>query len=114
MVVAWHRPTRAVIHTKAITENVKNEVDRLPKGKELFAVVKANGYGHGAIETAEAAVAGGASGFCVSNLDEGVELREAGFTQPILILNMDGLSKSSFSDRKSTRLNSSHVSTSYA
>lgn len=54
----------------------------------MFAVVKANGYGHGAIETAEAAVAGGASGFCVSNLDEGVELREAGFTQPILILNM--------------------------
>ena len=33
MVVAWHRPTRAVIHTKAITENVKNEVDRLPKCK---------------------------------------------------------------------------------
>ena len=88
MVVAWHRPTRAVIHTKAITENVKNEVDRLPKGKELFAVVKANGYGHGAIQTAEAAVAGGASGFCVSNLDEGIELREAGFTQPILVLNM--------------------------
>ena len=88
MVVAWHRPTRAVIHTKAITENVKNEVDRLPKGKELFAVVNANGYGHGAIQTAEAAVAGGASGFCVSNLDEGIELREAGFTQPILVLNM--------------------------
>ncbi|EGP4891299.1 alanine racemase [Enterococcus faecium] len=88
MVVAWHRPTKAVIHKKAITENVANEVARLPQGKELFAVIKANGYGHGAIETAEAAVAGGASGFCVSNLDEGVELREAGFTQPILILNM--------------------------
>ncbi|MEN2277658.1 alanine racemase, partial [Enterococcus faecium] len=40
------------------------------------------------VETAQAAVAGAASGFCVSNLDEGVELREAGFTQPILILNM--------------------------
>ena len=38
-------------------------MDRLPKGKELFAVVKANGYGYGAIQTAEAAVAGGASGF---------------------------------------------------
>ncbi|MBF8807300.1 MAG: alanine racemase [Enterococcus lacertideformus] len=88
MVVAWHRPTKVIIHTKAITENVKNEIARLPKGKELFAVVKANGYGHGAVKTAEAAVAGGATGFCVSNLDEGVELRDAGFTQPILVLNM--------------------------
>lgn len=88
MVVAWHRPTRVIIHTKAITENVKKELARLPKGKELFAVVKANGYGHGAVQTAEAALAGGATGFCVSNLDEGIELREAGFTQPILVLNM--------------------------
>lgn len=88
MVVAWHRPTKIIIHTKAITNNVKNELARLPEGKELFAVVKANGYGHGAVQTAQAAVAGGATGFCVSNLDEGVELREAGFNQPILVLNM--------------------------
>ncbi len=88
MVIAWNRPTKAIIHTQAITENVANELARLPKGKELFAVVKANGYGHGAIETAHAAIAGGATGFCVANLDEGLELREAGFTQPILVLNM--------------------------
>ncbi|MEA4829086.1 MAG: alanine racemase, partial [Enterococcus thailandicus] len=42
MVVAWNRPTKAIIHTQAITENVANELARLPKGKELFAVVKAN------------------------------------------------------------------------
>ncbi|MEY8446535.1 alanine racemase [Enterococcus ratti] len=88
MVVAWHRPTRVIIHTKAITDNVKNELARLPEGKELFAVVKANGYGHGALQVAKAASEGGATGFCVSNLDEGVELREAGFNQPIVILNM--------------------------
>lgn len=88
MVVAWHRSTRAMIHKKAITENVANEVARLPKGKELFAVVKANGYGHGAIEVAKAALKGGATGFCVANLDEGIELREEGFNQPILVLNM--------------------------
>ncbi|MGM9902710.1 alanine racemase [Enterococcus sp. 10A9_DIV0425] len=87
MVVAWHRPTKAIIHKKAITENVANEVSRL-SDKELFAVVKANGYGHGAVETAKAAEAGGASGFCVATLDEGIELREAGFVQPILVLNM--------------------------
>lgn len=87
MVIAWHRPTKAIVHKQAITENVANEIARL-NGKELFAVVKADGYGHGAIETAEAAKKGGASGFCVATLDEGIELREAGFTQPILVLNM--------------------------
>lgn len=92
MVVAYHRPTKAIIHKDAIKENVANELARMPEGKELFAVVKANGYGHGAVETATAAVAGGASGFCVAIIDEGIELREAGFTQPILVLNMVMLS----------------------
>lgn len=88
MVVAYHRPTKAIIHKEAITANVANEYAKLPEGKELFAVVKANGYGHGAVETAEAAIKGGAAGFCVAVLDEGIELREAGFKQPILVLNM--------------------------
>lgn len=88
MVVSYHRSTQAIIHTDAITENVANEVHRLPKNRELFAVVKANGYGHGAIETAKAAKKGGATGFCVATIDEGIELREAGFTEPILILGI--------------------------
>lgn len=52
MVVTYHRPTRAIIHRKAMKENIKNEVERLPEGVELFAVVKADGYGHGAVATA--------------------------------------------------------------
>lgn len=88
MITSYHRPTKAVIHTEAIKENVANEVKRLPEGKELFAVVKADGYGHGAIETAHAAVSGGAKGFCVATVDEGMQLREAGFTQTILILGV--------------------------
>lgn len=55
MVVGWHRPTRLHIDTQAITENVQNECQRLPEGTALFAVVKANGYGHGAVESAKAA-----------------------------------------------------------
>ena len=76
MVVSIHRPTKAIIDLKAIKENVENEVARLPKATDLFAVVKANGYGHGAIETATAALEGGASGFCVATVDEGIELRD--------------------------------------
>ncbi|EOH94008.1 alanine racemase [Enterococcus haemoperoxidus ATCC BAA-382] len=88
MAVGWHRPTKLVIDTQAIKENVCNEVKRMPEGTELFAVVKANGYGHGAVQTAQAAIKGGATGFCVALLDEAVELREAGITEPILILSV--------------------------
>lgn len=88
MVSGSHRPTKLIIDTQAITENVSQEVARLPKDRELFAVVKANGYGHGAVQTAVSARRGGATGFCVALLDEGIELREAGIMEPILILGV--------------------------
>lgn len=88
MVSGIHRPTKIIVDTQAITENVSQEVARLPKDRELFAVVKANGYGHGAVEAAYSARRGGATGFCVALLDEGIELREAGITEPILILGV--------------------------
>lgn len=88
MVASIHRPTRIIVHNDAIIQNVANEIKRLPQGRELFAVVKANGYGHGAVAVAKAAKAGGATGFCVATIDEGIELREAGFTEPILILGV--------------------------
>lgn len=88
MVVTYHRPTRAIIHRKAIFENIKKEVKRLPAGTEMFAVVKANGYGHGAVPVAQAALAAGAAGFCVATLDEAIELRESGIIEPILILSV--------------------------
>ena len=88
MVVTYHRPTRAIIHRNALRENIKNEIDRLPEGVELFAVVKADGYGHGAVATAQQALSVGATGFCVATLDEAMELREAGITEPILVLSV--------------------------
>jgi alanine racemase len=51
-----------------------------------MAVVKANGYGHGAVPAARAALAGGATWLGVSSVQEGVELRKAGIGQPILNL----------------------------
>ena len=54
---------------------------------QTFAVVKANAYGHGAVEVAKH-VSKKVDVFCVSNLDEALELRQAGLEQPILILGV--------------------------
>lgn len=53
----------------------------------LCAVVKADGYGHGDVPVAEAAVDGGASWLAVALVEEGVRLREAGIEAPILLLS---------------------------
>jgi alanine racemase len=53
---------------------------------QLMAVVKADGYGHGAVPVARAAAAGGASCFGVATLGEGLELRQAGVQEPVLVL----------------------------
>ncbi len=53
----------------------------------LWAVVKADGYGHGAVPVAEAALSGGAEGLCVALVEEGVTLRRAGIEAPTLILS---------------------------
>lgn len=53
----------------------------------VWAVVKANGYGHGAVEVACSALDAGAQGLCVAFVGEGVELREAGIDAPILVLS---------------------------
>jgi len=55
-------------------------------GAEVMAIVKANGYGHGAIPVARAALAGGATWCGVARPDEALELRQAGLNCPILIL----------------------------
>jgi len=53
---------------------------------DLMAVVKADGYGHGAIPVARAALEGGARSFGVATLAEAVELRQAGIEAPVLVL----------------------------
>lgn len=89
MVVGRHRETKAVIDLGAIYHNVSEEKARLKEGQDLFAVVKANAYGHGIVQVAGAARQAGASGFCVAVIDEGLALRQAGFTEPILILGVN-------------------------
>jgi alanine racemase len=52
----------------------------------ICGVVKANGYGHGAVTAARALLDGGVAGLAVAIVDEGIELRAAGITEPILLL----------------------------
>lgn len=88
MVPGIHRPAAVCVDLAAIRQNIKEEIKHLAPGQKLFAVVKANAYGHGAVKVAQEAVKAGASGFCVAILDEALELRQAGIVQPILVLGV--------------------------
>ena len=75
----------ADIDLDAIYENVKNAKALLKKDTKMMAIVKADGYGHGAVEVARQ-IDELVDAYGVAILEEGIELRKAGFTKPILIL----------------------------
>jgi len=80
------RPVWAEISLLDIVHNYR-EVRRLVGSQvRVMAIVKANAYGHGAVEVARALVEAGADCFGVAILNEAVQLREAGIEGPILIL----------------------------
>ncbi len=79
------RPTRAEINLEALRLNLR-AVKRHAGGAKVWAVLKADGYGHGAPAVARTLERAGADGFCVALLEEGVELREAGIVAPILVM----------------------------
>jgi alanine racemase len=70
----------------ALTHNVTQIKQLLSPKTALMAVVKADAYGHGAIAVAQTVLQAGANALAVATLGEGIELREAGITAPILIL----------------------------
>ena len=82
-----HRPTKALIRLGAIRQNIQQMGSHIPNGTLKFAVVKANAYGHGAVAVATA-IQDIVDGFCVSNIDEAIELRQAGLSKRILILGV--------------------------
>ena len=86
----YYRDTWAEIDLDAITHNVKQIKDLHPT-KEIFAVVKANGYGHGDAEVSKVAIEAGVSCLAVSGLDEALRLRQSGIEVPILVLGMTRL-----------------------
>ena len=83
-----NRPAWAEIDLGKLSQNYEEIKKQLKPGVKLCAVVKADAYGHGAVPVAQVAVAAGASYLAVATLSEGIELREAGFTTPILLLGL--------------------------
>ncbi len=79
------RRTRVEVDLAAIVANAR--AVRSLAGTDVYAVVKADGYGHGAVAVAQALTrAKAAAGFAVSLVEEGVTLREAGITAPVLVM----------------------------
>jgi alanine racemase len=76
----------ADIDLAALRSNVAALISHDPS-QQLWAVVKANAYGHGAVKVADAAVQAGASGLCVALADEAVSLRAEGILAPILVMS---------------------------
>jgi alanine racemase len=74
--------TEAVVDLAAIRANVATL--RAGTSAEVMAVVKADGYGHGLVQSARAALAGGATWLGTATIDEALALRAAGFAEPVL------------------------------
>ena len=83
----YGRDTIVEVNLDAVKHNVREFKKRVnDKNIAMMAAVKANGYGHGAVEVAKAAIEAGVNQLAVAFVDEGIELREAGVTVPILVL----------------------------
>jgi alanine racemase len=79
-----HR-SELTIDLGALRRNASRLVDAL-EGAALWAVVKADGYGHGAADVARAALQAGATALCVATVAEGLSLREAGLREPRILV----------------------------
>jgi alanine racemase len=79
------RPTRAEVNLEALRHNLHVAKRHAGKAK-TWAVLKADGYGHGGPAVARTLERAGADGFCVALFEEAVELREAGIVAPILVM----------------------------
>jgi alanine racemase len=84
------RAARAEVDLLDVAENIRTLVD-LVRPAQVCAVVKADGYGHGAIAVSEAALDAGASWLGVALVEEGSVLRKAGIDAPILLLSQPPL-----------------------
>ncbi|AMQ04947.1 alanine racemase [Sporosarcina psychrophila] len=81
-----YRPTQAIVDLAAIRANVRNLKDYLGSETAVIAVVKADGYGHGEVEVAQAAFEAGAEMVSVATPAEAIRLRMAGISGDILVM----------------------------
>ncbi len=79
------RPTRAEVNLANLRHNLR-VLRRVAGPTPIWAVLKADGYGHGAKAVARTLERAGADGICVALVEEAIELREAGVRSPILVM----------------------------
>jgi len=82
------RATKAIISLKAIAQNAAQIRKNISGNVKIMAVVKGDGYGHGAVEVSKAALRNGVEYLAVAIPEEGQLLREAGISSPILVLGL--------------------------
>jgi alanine racemase len=83
----YFRPTWAEIDLDAIAHNLEEIKRRVGPSVKIMAIVKADGYGHGAVQVAGVSSQAGVDYLGVATLEEAIELREAEFRLPILVLD---------------------------
>jgi alanine racemase len=83
-----HRPVWAEIDLDCVRHNIQEFQRIIPQTTQIMAVVKADGYGHGAVHVATAALQAGATRLAVALLEEAIILRQYGLTVPIHILGV--------------------------
>lgn len=86
MKVTSYRDAWVEVSLDALTYNVRQFKNHLRKQSRLMAVVKADGYGHGAVPIARRSLEAGAEFLGVAFIDEALQIREAGILAPILLL----------------------------
>ena len=79
------RPVWAEVDLDKLAHNMK-EIRRVSKSKDIIAVIKADGYGHGALDIAPTLLENGATRIAVAVLSEAIELRRGGIEQSIMVL----------------------------
>lgn len=80
------RPTWAEVNLQAIRDNMKTTREIAGKNASVMAVVKADAYGHGAVEVSKTLSSTGVEMFGVATLEEALELRENGINEPVILL----------------------------
>jgi alanine racemase len=80
------RPTLCSIDHAALRWNLQQIRNKVGARVKILSMVKANAYGHGAVAVAQTLASAGSDAFGVATLEEGVELRQAGIREPILIM----------------------------
>jgi alanine racemase len=82
-----HRPVWAEVDLDIMASNMRN-IKAASKSREIFGIVKADAYGHGAVDVAPVLLENGATRLAVAVMTEGVELRKAGLTCQINVLGV--------------------------